>query len=512
MKSLAPALALLLTLPLAVPPPAVAAPDPDGSRPESADDFLIVDCLLPGKVRRLGRRQTYVSRRRAVRTSALDCRIRGGEYTSFDRASYATALSVWLDEARGGSAEAEYYVGQIFEKGLGTDPDFAAAASWYEKAAEQGHSGAQTALGFLYETGLGVEKSSEKALYWYRKAAGVAEEMVVLDKGEYEELLSRLEDRETEVQRLENEIGSLQERLDAARRGGEESAAALEAMEGRVRSLRGSLEAKRAEVEDLQARIAADEAGAGVDKVDFGPYYALVIGNRHYHDLPEVPSAEADARALAKLLETRYGFRVRLLLDASRYQILEALNELRQQLTDEDNLVVFYAGHSIEDEEAQRGWWQPVDATPDSRANWISDRVLSDNLEVLSAKHVLVLADAVFPSVLTRSSIPNLPRGMSPDRRREQLREMAKRRTRLALVSSAEDLTPGANGEGSTSAFTRSLLRELGTNDEVMGASALYRRLAQDAGGGEAPEFAPIRWARHEGGADFFFVPSGAGG
>src|SRR5438874_12189950 len=62
-------------------------------RPE---DFLIVDCLLPGQIRQLGQSVTYVTRRQAVKTSQRDCEIRGGEYVALDRSNYATALKVWL--------------------------------------------------------------------------------------------------------------------------------------------------------------------------------------------------------------------------------------------------------------------------------------------------------------------------------------------------------------------------------------------------------------------------------
>ena len=79
----------------------------------------------------------------------MDCRIRGGEYTEPDQANYATSLKVWLPRAKDGDAEAQYYVGQIFEKGLGTTPDYESAAEWYGKAAEQEFSAAQISLGFL---------------------------------------------------------------------------------------------------------------------------------------------------------------------------------------------------------------------------------------------------------------------------------------------------------------------------------------------------------------------------
>ena len=54
-----------------------------------AEKFYIVDCLLPGQVRRLGN-TTYMTPRRPVRTTAQDCAIRGGEYR-VDRADHQSA-------------------------------------------------------------------------------------------------------------------------------------------------------------------------------------------------------------------------------------------------------------------------------------------------------------------------------------------------------------------------------------------------------------------------------------
>jgi len=52
------------------------------------EDLLIVDCLLPGQVRKLGRSTSFMSARRPIRTTQSDCEIRGGEYVSYDRANY----------------------------------------------------------------------------------------------------------------------------------------------------------------------------------------------------------------------------------------------------------------------------------------------------------------------------------------------------------------------------------------------------------------------------------------
>src|SRR5437870_9220140 len=120
---------------------------------QTADDLVLVDCRLPPKQKRIGGR-TYPMASRPIRTTAVDCRIRGGEYTVYDRANYQTSLKVWLDAAAKGDHDAEYYAGKIYEGGLGTPPDYAAAASWYEKAAAAGHSASQFVLATMYEKGL----------------------------------------------------------------------------------------------------------------------------------------------------------------------------------------------------------------------------------------------------------------------------------------------------------------------------------------------------------------------
>src|SRR5262245_4463670 len=42
-----------------------------------AEELLVVDCLLPGQIRKLGR-MTFLTSRRPIKTSAQDCEIRGG--------------------------------------------------------------------------------------------------------------------------------------------------------------------------------------------------------------------------------------------------------------------------------------------------------------------------------------------------------------------------------------------------------------------------------------------------
>ena len=176
----------------------------------------MVDCLLPGQIRRLGGKMTFLGPRRPMKTSTRDCEIRGGEYVSYDRANYATALKVWLESAKQGDPKAQTYVGEIYEKGLGTAPDYAAAAEWYRKAAEQNFSAAAINLGSLYERGLGVQKDQREALNWYRKASGLSELTYEITPDAADSI--RLAQLEGEVDQYRKELDTRRGELSAAQR------------------------------------------------------------------------------------------------------------------------------------------------------------------------------------------------------------------------------------------------------------------------------------------------------
>lgn len=945
-----------------------------------ADSLMVVDCLLPGQIRKLGSGMTYLTPRRPVKTSAVDCEIRGGEYVAYDRANYATALKVWLPQAQEGDAEAQNYVGEIYEKGLGIEADYVIAASWYRKAAEQGNTRAQINLGYLYESGLGVPRDLTVAMNWYRRASGLTdgeleyvssievaqreaavartaslEQEVGALRGELDAKESELARRRTEMQRTRNErdqlqrqlnerraaiaaaggavsvssglddaqrkaleaeldaarneqerlieklaneqlaagslerelaeanaalegrkqeLVALQKELDAARgrlsakRGGggaealalqatvaqleqamqtrqgevaalerdnraheqalnrqiaeagkridtlqrelatsgaevaemrvqlatssdekaelevqlkdareeqerltgklasqqleaarlqedliqasqerdrrrleleiaenelssaqealtassaaggdsEQLRATIEALqaklrageieiaqtEARMRAQQAELEAKLSESNDaerslqlalnernqevavlgaqlaaanaalataadtdekaaalerkLQAReaelqrqeaeiaslkndvgqgagpqreqteiaavisakpvgplieiiepplavmrgtpsiqlhsdiqeleligrvdpaaklmsfrindvvrevdpgglfrvslpvkqpqtavnvVAVDESGkrAAVDfviipseiqaeqaaavaskpqgtvpaPVEFGNYHALVIGNNHYANMTDLSTAANDAKEVARLLETRYGFQTRLLVDADRYTMLSALNDYREKLTENDNLLIYYAGHGELDEVNLRGHWLPVDAEPDSTANWISNIAITDILNVMAARHVLVVADSCYSGSMTRSSIARLEAGLTDEAKVKWYRTMNQARTRAVLTSGGVKPVLDTGG-GDHSVFAKAFIDVLEENDGILEGYHLYRevqvrvkRAAATLRVEQNPQYAPIKYAGHEAG-EFFFTPVG---
>lgn len=830
---------------------------------EDTNKLFVVDCLLPGQVRKLGSQMTYLSSRRPIRTTAADCEVRGGEYVAYDRANYASAFKIWLPKAQEGDAEAQNVVGQVFEKGLGQPADYKAALEWYKKSAEQGNSQAQLNLGHLYEKGLGTAPDQEAANKWYRKASGLdaaglqfasaltatpssapapIQPQARTDNQELESLRRQAEASRLEAERSRQEAsqaraqlaeaqGRIIDQQDLLRKSQEETEetrqriqqqkaapaktddSALRQLEAELRqkeeqlkaqqarlaemtdalnesnqyreeakALRGQLaesqqrlaeqedslrqsqldlEATRqkiqqekstpakaddsalrqleAELREKQARLKSQEAkvanlsaslnkervamqkeresvhkekagapaetlavkpaggelaqsqaelndkinayqkksgeltewltgnstdrtkiderkkelqadaksitalrekidqqthklaagqdalnvaegpkieiidppvtltrgmpsiqvgsddqrkelvgrintenglealivndrplpvdGSGVfripvnfaggqtqvsivatDKknrrtdlkvslvsevggekaqkfpassqsdstrpgdVEFGKFYALVIGNADYKAYPGLKTPINDAKSVELVLRERYGFKTNLLVNANRHQIMSALNEMNKRLTDKDNLLIYYAGHGEIDKATQSAYWLPTDAEVGNPANWISSQSITEYLGIMSARHIMVVADSCYSGALTGSAVARLPTGMDESKREKWLKVMNTRKARTVLTSGGVKPVMDEGG-GEHSIFANAFLKVLrGNKRQIMEDYDLYRDVANQvesasvkAGFQQTPQYAPLQHAGHEG-SPFFFV------
>ena len=67
-------------------------------------------------------------------------------------------------------SEAQYALGEMYEKGYVVDIDLKESIQWYKKAANNESIHAQQHLAYLYHKGNIVSKDRDKAIYWYEKA------------------------------------------------------------------------------------------------------------------------------------------------------------------------------------------------------------------------------------------------------------------------------------------------------------------------------------------------------
>lgn len=234
-------------------------------------------------------------------------------------------------------------------------------------------------------------------------------------------------------------------------------------------------------------------------KFNFGTYHALVIGNDKYRSVTPLKTAVKDARTVATVLQREYGFKVSLLVDATRNQMLDAFDEMRRTLTDRDNLLIYYAGHGHLDGDSDRGFWLPVDAEANRRANWLSNSDLADVARATRAKHVLVVADSCYAGTLTRSLAVQMTA-------LDDMSRLAQKRARTALVSGGMEPVEDSGGGGHSifaKAFIDSLLANTGVTDMSRMFSAMRRQVI--LGAQQTPQYGDIRQTGHEGG-DFIFV------
>jgi len=534
-------------------------------------DLYVVDCLLPGQVRRLGNR-TYLTPRRPTRTTAADCQIRGGEYVAYDRADYRSALNVWMPAAEAGDAEAQVNVGEIFERGLGGQPNYEAARIWYEKAAEQGDTRAQFNLGTLYEQGLGVAKDQVTALNWYRRAWGIAADDVIFASAaqrEQDALRRELEkavaEKDAQIELLNKRLVELQDKLSQSSQAGAEAATEVQMLQGLIDQLRAQREDSASQLGALPAppaEIAAAPAGTGqvapapgagavppapvavtdgglrtrqpialepADSVrqveaqlrsygdlSLGRYFALLIGNQNYSAIESLSTPLSDLHRAKRILEERYGFTVFVVEDGDNVAVMKAINDLYEVVGEEDNLLLFYAGHGnrLTTGGAEIGYWLPANAeAPPRNTFWVANEFVTGHLSRIRAKRVLVVADSCYAGLLSTEPSFLLVGDDGPQYgNMEFLKFKLAKRSRL-LLSSGGDQPVLDEGGGNHSIFAKAFLDELERNDRLLPSPELFLRVrdrvterAAALAFEQKPEFKTIKAAGHEVG-DFFFVP-----
>jgi Sel1 repeat len=124
-----------------------------------------------------------------------------------DPASDRDMANRYLQAARSGDDDAQFYVAALYSAGVGVPRSDEEAFRWFARAADQGHSHAMLIVGGLYAIGRGVEKDNVKA-YQYAYIVNSATKVEEFRNGS-RQLLGVLESKMTpdEVSRARAEAG-----------------------------------------------------------------------------------------------------------------------------------------------------------------------------------------------------------------------------------------------------------------------------------------------------------------
>lgn len=279
----------------------------------------------------------------------------------------------------------------------------------------------------------------------------------------------------------------------------------------KIKKTEGTKEAEKTKKEDPK-RASSGIASEGemselhAAEVDFaatsGKYYALLIGCSNYDDpaisdLGGLPTA--DAESLAKVLKTNYTFadeNVKVLKDPTRREIVIALDEIAKKATNEDNVLIFYAGHGHYEDDNDIGYWLPKDAEVSNSANWLYNDQLVAAMRKIKSLHTLLIADACFSGSIFKN------RSISMAGASDMIKKKYQLPSRKAITSGTLKTVPNK------SVFIKYLLDRLEKNkDKYYPASALYRAIEEPVGNNSTslPQYGVINNVGDEGG-DFIFI------
>ncbi|MGC9374377.1 MAG: caspase family protein [Bacteroidales bacterium] len=231
-----------------------------------------------------------------------------------------------------------------------------------------------------------------------------------------------------------------------------------------------------------------------------GKYYALLIGVSKYSDpkINDLDQPETDAEKLYNTLLTHYTFtdeNIKLLKSPTREQIIAEMDKLNQLITEDDNLLVFYAGHGYWDKKDEAGYWLPADAKQANTANWIRNSTIRDYLRTIGTKHTLLIADACFSGGIfkTRKAFADAPKSI------QKLYELPSRK---AMTSGTLQEVPDK------SVFLLYLNKRLKENTQpYISAEELFSsfKIAVLNNSPNVPQYGEIKDTGDEGG-DFVFI------
>lgn len=225
--------------------------------------------------------------------------------------------------------------------------------------------------------------------------------------------------------------------------------------------------------------------------------HLLCIGiNQYANGIATLNNAVRDAKAFEKILRDKYGVtNIISLYDeaATLENIIHTFDQLRETITKEDNLIIYFSGHG--ELVHNKGYWIPTDAIADKRYTYLYNNEVRDLLLDLEAHHILVIADACFSGAL-------LQKGRSMGANRYYAIP-----SRWVMTSGQLEVVPDGL-PGYHSPFAQSLLTQLELNPKpYLSVRELWLNMREGiiTNSKQTPLCEPVRDANHQGG-EFYFI------
>ena len=227
--------------------------------------------------------------------------------------------------------------------------------------------------------------------------------------------------------------------------------------------------------------------------------YLFVIGIDDYKHCPKLFNAVKDASEIVNILKEKYLFEEAYIHElynekATKKNIYNTLRLLATQITDSDNLIIYFSGHGEFVKEFELGYWIPVNSEQNAVDQYISNSEIKNILSAINSHHTFLMVDSCFSGSLFAKG---LEKSISERKERDP--------SRWGLTSGRNEIvTDGKPGDNSP--FAKSIKYQLENAIESIGVASLCDKVLEvvSANANQTPRGEPLQVEGHQGGQFVF--------
>ena len=240
-----------------------------------------------------------------------------------------------------------------------------------------------------------------------------------------------------------------------------------------------------------------------------GTDYALLFAVESYDYWPDLMSPLYDAEAIREDLQNIYDFQVELIHNPTRERILETLLRYgTKQYTDEDQMLIFFAGHGHFNPGFREGYLVARDTRkPEddiTMGSYLSHSEFRNIINRMSCKHIFLLLDTCYSGtfdqrIAMRGEAEDVSRPLSY----ADIEEKLKYKTRWYLTSGGKEQVPdGGRGHSPFAHELLEALRSRGGIDGILTIDEVLRYLRKL----DNPKPRASGFGNNKPGSDFLFI------
>lgn len=238
--------------------------------------------------------------------------------------------------------------------------------------------------------------------------------------------------------------------------------------------------------------------------------YALLFATDEYDEWGDLTNPVNDARTIANELENNYGFKVELVENFNKDEVIIKIREYAgKEYGEYDQLFIFFAGHGQFDDLLGQGYIVAKDSklNDDAKSTYLSHNVLRSAVDNIPNQHILLMMDVCYGGTFDPLIARSGSRGYDDLYNEVGLNEYIQRRlrfkTRKYITSGGKEYVPDGR-PGMHSPFASKVLegfRSYGGRDNIITLPELIgwlERINPEPLGGD--------FGTNEPGSDFVFV------